>query len=141
MKHDICLDAGVLGIYFSVDCTAQVHALMNDVREGKVHSCIVKPVVSEVFFHLCKGQGVSEATTQLVNLFKLYPIELVDMDQELLFSAGKLRCQHASTLSYIDCMSIAYCLASGAAFHTTEKRLKRIPNSTIRRLQVVTYAW
>jgi predicted nucleic acid-binding protein len=114
---------------------------MNDMKNGNFSANVVKPVLSEVFFHLCTTRGASEATIQLKNLLDNYLIALVDLDRDLLFSAGKLRCQHASTLSYIDCMSIAYCLDSGAEFHTTEKKIKQIPHNTLARLRVVKYAW
>nr|MDO8115817.1 PIN domain-containing protein [Candidatus Sigynarchaeota archaeon] len=136
-----CIDSGVLDIYFSMNRSEKVKSLMDNVARRNVSAQVVKPVLSEVFFHLCKTRGAPEATIQLKNLLDNYPIELVDLDRDLLFSAGKLRCQHASTLSYIDCMSIAYCLDSGAEFHTTEKKIKQIPHNTLARLSIVTYTW
>jgi predicted nucleic acid-binding protein len=136
-----CIDAGVLGLFLSENCTRQVEMLMDAVENRAILACIVNPVISEVFFHQCTTRGAVEATVQLKNLLDDYPIEIVELNQELLFSAGKLRCQHASTLSYIDCMSIAYCLHAGAAFHTTEKTIKQIPHNTPARLHVVKYSW
>jgi predicted nucleic acid-binding protein len=137
----VCLDTGVLDIYFSSHLTEPVKMLMDDVRTGNLSAFIVMPVLSEIFFHLCRQNGASEAATQLTNFLNIFPIELVEPGRELLFSAGKIRCQHASTLSYIDCMSIAFCLSSGAEFHTIEKAIKQIPQNTLARLHVVTYAW
>ncbi|MBN2153547.1 MAG: PIN domain-containing protein [Candidatus Lokiarchaeota archaeon] len=137
----ICLDAGVLDLYLSETRTKQVKMLFDDVKNRTAHAHVVNPVLSEVFFHQCTTRGAKEAAIQLRNVLDNYPIELVELDVDLLFSAGKLRCQHASTLSYIDCMSIAYCLHSGAEFHTTEKTIKQIPHNTLARLRVVRYAW
>jgi predicted nucleic acid-binding protein len=137
----VCIDAGVLGLYLSENRTPQIKMLLNDVKNRLIQAYIVNPVLSEVFYHQCKKRGALETTIQLRNLLDNYPIELVELDRDLLFSAGKLRCQHQSILSYIDCMSIAYCLQSGAVFHTTEKKIKQIPQNTLARLHVVTYAW
>jgi predicted nucleic acid-binding protein len=137
----VCLDAGVLDFYMSENRTRQVKMLMDEVRNHVIQAYIMNPVLSEVFFHQCRTRGALEAAVQLKNLLDNYPIEFVDPDRDLLFSAGKLRCQHASTLSYIDCMSIAYCLDSGAEFHTTEKKIKQIPHNTLTRLRVVKYSW
>ncbi len=137
----VCIDTGVFDIYFSTHRTGQVKALMDDVKNGNVLAYVVKPVLSEIYFHLCRLSGASEAAIQLANLLDSYPIDLIDTNRELLFSAGKLRCQHASTLSYIDCISITFCLSSGASFHTTEKVIKQIPQNTLARLRVVKYAW
>jgi hypothetical protein len=134
-----CIDAGVLGLFLSENCTRQVEMLMDEIKNRTIQAHVVNPVISEVFFHQCTTRGALEATVQLKNLLDNYPIELVELNQELFFSAGKLRCQHASTLSYIDYMSIAYCLHSGAAFHTTEKTIKQIPHNTLARLRVVKY--
>ncbi len=137
----VCLDAGVLDLYLSENCTKQVEMLVDGVKKGSIQATIVNPVLSEVFFHQCTTRGAKEATMLLKNLLDDYPIECVELDRDLLFSAGKLRCQHASTLSYIDCMSIAYCLHSGAEFHTTEKTIKQVPHNTLARLRVVKYEW
>nr|MDO8088623.1 hypothetical protein [Candidatus Sigynarchaeum springense] len=137
----VCLDAGVLDLFLSENCTKQVEMLLDGVREGTVRASIVNPVLSEVFFHQCTTRGAKDAAILLKNLLDDYPIGCIELDRDLLFSAGKIRCQHASTLSHIDCMSIAYCLDSGAEFHVTEKTIKHIPQNTLARLRVVRYAW
>jgi hypothetical protein len=57
----------------------------------------------------------------------------------ILMAAGKMKCQHRTVLSYIDCMSIAHTLKMNIPFHTTEKKLKQIPGNVLQRLKVVKY--
>jgi hypothetical protein len=64
---------------------------------------------------------------------------LVNIKDDLIFSAGKLKCQNRKTLSYNDCLSIGFCLNNQAEFHTTEKNLKNIPNNTLKRLKTEIY--
>jgi predicted nucleic acid-binding protein len=135
----ICIDTGVLSIYFSTNKTAAVKSLMNDILGGKYRVAILKPVLVEEFFQICKDSGLQEANTQILNFMRNFPIDFVDLDESLILNAGKLKCQHASTLSYIDCMSIAFCLKQGAELHTTEKLLKQIPHNVLDRLRTVKY--
>ncbi|HME51789.1 MAG TPA: PIN domain-containing protein [Candidatus Lokiarchaeia archaeon] len=137
----ICLDSGVLGIYFSKDRTAEVKAIMDEIKAGKVSAYMLKHVLIEAYFHICKNQGVTEATTQITNFQSQYPINLVDLDDPLILHAGKLKCQHAQFLSYIDCITIAFSLRENAELHTTEKLLKQIPHNTLQRLRFVKYNW
>jgi predicted nucleic acid-binding protein len=71
----------------------------------------------------------------------VFPINFIDLDETLILHAGKLRCQHANTLSYNDCITIAFCLREGAELHTTEKLLKQIPHNVLQRLRIVKYIW
>ena len=114
---------------------------MGEIKAGKVSACMLKHVLIEAYFHICKDQGVTEATTQITNFQSQYPINLVDLDDPLIFHAGKLKCQHAQVLSYIDCITIAFSLCENAELHTTEKLLKQIPHNTLQRLQFVKYDW
>jgi predicted nucleic acid-binding protein len=135
----VCLDAGVLSIYFSNQRTPQIKGLMDLIKAGKLSAYMLKHVLVEVHFHLCKDQGVTEANTQIINFQTQYPVSLVDLDDSLVLHSGKLKCQHVGTLSYIDCMTIAFCLRENAELHTTEKLLKQIPNNTLQRLRFVKY--
>ncbi len=135
----ICLDAGILGILFSEDCTPEVTELFRAIKNGSCEARIMKPVLCEVFFHVCKVKGRESAETLLTSFLRKFPIIQVDLDESLLFFTGLLKCQHRDTLSYIDCMSIAYCLQNHATFHTTEKTIKNIPHNTLQRLTIVKY--
>ncbi|MEX2680280.1 MAG: PIN domain-containing protein [Candidatus Sigynarchaeota archaeon] len=139
--RNIYIDTGVLSNYFSSARAASVKALMDEIRDGKSRGYILKPVLVEVFYHICSDAGLQAANAQVVNFIRNFPIVLVDIDEPLILHAGKLKCQHAAVLSYIDCMSIAYCLRENIEFHTTEKLLKAIPHNTLQRLRVIKHSW
>ncbi len=137
----ICLDAGVLGIFFSTDCTQQVQELMNGIKNQTYQAHVLKSVLCESYYHVCEVNGREIATVQLSSLVRRYPLILVDLDESLIYFTGLLKCQHKNTLSYIDCMSIAYCLNNHIPFHTTEKTLTKILANTLQKLKVVKYQW
>ncbi len=134
-----CIDAGVLGIHFSDDPTQEVKELMDSVLTEKIIAYILRPILIEAYFHICKLKGVEVAQITIASFIQKYPVELVNITDDLIFSAGKLKCQNRKTLSYNDCLTIAFCLNNKAEFHTIEKNLKKIPNNTLRRLKTVTY--
>jgi hypothetical protein len=112
---------------------------MKEIAQEKVRACVFKPVLIEAFNHLCKAHGKESAKVQLMSFTRKFPVVQRDLDDSLVFTAGLLKCQHSKNLSYIDCISIAYCLNNKEEFHTTEKLLKRIPENTLKKLKVVKY--
>ena len=137
----ICIDTGVFSIYFSKNRSAKVKALFDNIKNNEFKAFVVKPVLIEVYFHICRIQGISEANVQLVSLMHNYDLNCVDLDEALILNAGKLKCQHPSALSLVDCMSIALCLKEKMEFHTTEKMVKKIPHPTLERLRIMKYDW
>src|SRR5271157_1820003 len=134
-----CVDTGILGIFFSKDCTSKVTTLVNQAVNGMVEMHVLKPVLCEAFYHVCKVEGKDLSSRRIATLIHEYPIIQVDLDESLIQLTGTLKCQHRESLSYIDCMSIAYCLNNRISFHTTEKTLKRILPETKRKLKIVAY--
>lgn len=135
----ICLDTGVLSIYFSKDVTKEVSNLMRKIMQKQVEAHVLKPVFVEVFWHLCRNHGTDAAKSILLSFLNQVPIEQVELSLPLIIKAGTIKCQKPSGLSYIDCMCIAYALNMKVPFHTTEKTLKTIPNLIRRRLNIVEY--
>jgi hypothetical protein len=137
----ICLDAGILSIYFSKDCSIKVTNLMKEIQRKKYDSNILKPVLCEAFYHLCKIEGKENASIKIISFLRKSPISQIDLEESLILLTGILKCQHRTTLSYIDCMSIAFCLNEKAVFHTTEKMIKKIQDYTIQKLKIETYSF
>ena len=135
----ICLDAGVLSIHFSQESTQKVINIMNSILKNNVKAYILKPILIEAYYHLCKLQGIEIAKISIGSFIKKYPIELIGITNDLIFSAGKLKCQNRKKLSYNDALTIAFCLNNQVEFHTTEKRLKKVPNNTLKRLKIKKY--
>ena len=141
LMKQICLDAGVLDIFFSEHCTKSVEILFDNILNHAIEAYILKPVIIESFLHVCKNKGKIPARLAILSFLKKYPINQVNLDENLIILAGELKCQNRKTLSYIDCMSIAFCLNQRIQFHTTEKQLKNIPNNTLNRLKIVKYSF
>ena len=138
---EICLDTGVLGIYLSINPGKKIQTLIQNIRKGLTKAFVLKPVLIEVFYHLCKIEGKEIASIKITNLKNKIPFNLVDLDDSLILKAGILKCQHRTTLSYINCMSIAFCLNTNTTFHTTEKLIKKIPNNTLNQLKIEKYSF
>ncbi|MEJ2276936.1 MAG: PIN domain-containing protein [Candidatus Lokiarchaeota archaeon] len=127
----VCLDAGVLGIHLSRDTTKEVNDLMNAILKKEIQAYLVKSILIESYYHLCKLKGIEIAKIVITSFLKTYPVELISIGEDLIFSAGKLKCQNRKILSYNDCLCIAFCLNNKVEFHTTEENLKNIPDNTL----------
>jgi predicted nucleic acid-binding protein len=139
MKNEICIDSGIFSIFFSNTCTHRVLELMAKVKNGDLTGQLISPLVCEIYYHACKVYGQDQARILLNSTLVDYCIEIIDPDKSLLFMAGLLKCQHRTTLSYNDCLAIAYCLNMKLEFHTTEKKLKEIPGNVLQKLKTVKY--
>ncbi len=137
----VLLDAGILGIFFSSDSTTPVQELFDSLEANKIEARVLKPMLCEAFFHICKSEGKDAAEAKLASMMRRYPIIQEKIDSPTINLAGMIKCQHRDRLSYIDCMNIAFCLNNKLAFHTTEKCLKQILPETRKRLRVVSYTF
>ena len=135
----VCIDAGVLSIYFSDSPTEKVKKLMGAILAEEIMAYILRPILIENYFHICKLNGIDVAQIKIASFIIKYPVKLIKPTDVLIFSAGKLKCQNRKTLSYNDCLSIAFCLNNNVEFHITEKNLKKIPNNTLKRLKTEKY--
>jgi predicted nucleic acid-binding protein len=134
-----CIDAGVLDIFFSENPTQKVSDLMDSILTEDIKAYLLRPILVESYYHICKLKGIEIAQITIASFIQKYPVDLVNITSDLIFSAGKLKCQNRKTLSYNDCLSIGFCLNNKVEFHTTEKNLKNIPNNTLKRLKTETY--
>ncbi len=137
----ICVDAGVLSIYFSDDTSKKVMDLIQKIKQGEYKCFLLGPVLIEVYWNICKFSGIESARILLSNFLRDIPHEIVPANESLIYTAGKIKCQHRTTLSYNDCMSIAFCLKNNITFHTHEKNLKKIPYNTLERLKIARYSF
>ena len=114
---------------------------MEGIQNRTILAYLPKPVLIEAFFHVCKNDGKEIAKITLANFLEKYPLNLIEFGTNLILHAGQLKCQHRNSLSYIDCMGIAIALNRKIPFHTTEKKLTKIPNHVLNKLKVVTYSF
>ena len=129
-----CLDAGVLSLYLMKNTPKEITSLMESVRKDPDNTFIAKEIMIEVYKHLCVLKGNSFANSILQSFYSTFNIKLIDLNHELIAKAGKLKCQYRTKLSYNDCIAIAISLQKRAIFHTTEKKLPKIPH-----LRVISY--
>ncbi len=137
----ICLDTGVLVLFFIENAPDRIVKLLVDLEKGTIHSQVLAPVLCEVYFHLCRSKGKDYASMKTSSLPVAYSIEIVPVDMRLTIRAGQLKCQYQHAVSYNDCLSIAHCLETKITFHTTEKKLKAYPGSILEQLKVIKYSW
>ena len=135
----ICLDTGIITQYLSENPPAAIQDTLNRVINGKLECHILNSVFVEIYNQICKWKGVEFSRIAVTSFSLKVPFVKIALDDQIVLSAGILKCQHRTTLSYIDCMSIAYCLNNKIEFHTTEKTLKHIKHNTLDKLKVKTY--
>ncbi|MCF2140525.1 MAG: PIN domain-containing protein [Candidatus Lokiarchaeota archaeon] len=138
-KSSVCLDTGIIVLFTSKDPNEKIIQLFNSIREKEKTAFTMKTTIIEVINHLCILQGKSLALIRVAELLEEYPIIQVELNNQIINQAGILKCKHRTTLSYNDCISIAFCLIESISFHTTEKKIKKIPHNTLNKLQVVKY--
>ena len=137
----ISLDTGVISIFLSNNPTNQVISLMEGISKGEISAYLPKTVLIEAFFHVCKNDGLENAKVTLVNFLAKYPLNLVEFDENLIYFAGQLKCQHRNSLSHINCMGIAIALTKKTPFHTTKKKIKNITSNVLQKLKIVKYSF
>ncbi len=139
----ICLDTGVISIFFADKCpdSKRVEDLFEGTLNNKYQINILSPVLSEAFYHICIQKGKISARTEILSLTKNYPINLIELNEDLIISAGELKCRYRNLLSYIDCFSISFRLIHQIPLHTTEKKIDTLPQDLQKRFPIVSYKW
>ncbi|HUY00774.1 MAG TPA: hypothetical protein VMV49_14530 [Candidatus Deferrimicrobium sp.] len=128
MNRDICLDTGFITLFYSKTPPIEISNLMNEVKQKKIKAYVVWPILIEVYKQLCILEGKVFAESTITSFINNYPVILVNFDISLVLKAGALKCQYRRTLSYNDCIVIAYSLNKKLTLHTTEKDIPKIPN-------------
>lgn len=133
----ICLDTGPITLHFTKDEPKDISKLMKDIKQQKTEAHIISPILVEVFKHLCIAKGKSFAESSIGTLQRNYPLKIVDLTNDIILKAGGLKCQYRRTLSYFDCLVIAYALNERLVLHTTEKKLPSILNLKVKKYQFI----
>jgi len=141
--NSICLDTGIFSIYFEQDSRDKhkVMDLFQSIKNGQKIAHVMSPVISELYYHLCKAHGKESATASVLSMLNVYPLELINPNIDDLLLAGQIKCDDRVHLSYVDCLSIAHSLNAKIPFYTTEKFLKQIPEKMLNRLKIVSFWW
>ncbi|TFF88527.1 MAG: type II toxin-antitoxin system VapC family toxin [Promethearchaeota archaeon] len=126
MKNSICLDTGIITQFYSKEPPRDIIVLMNNVKKNDYNCKILYPILVEAYYHMCKFLGKIGAETRIASFIEKYPVNLVNLNKSLIFKAGELKCQYSNSLSYNDCIIIAYALNKKITIHTTEKGLNKL---------------
>ena len=113
--------------------------LLKNIFQLKTVAYILKPILIESYYHLCKVRGSDHAEFTIKSFLTKYPIKIEQISENLIYSAGKIKCQNRKMLSYNDSLVIAFCLNKNITLYTTEKNLKDKSNTTLKRLRVKTF--
>lgn len=117
MNKKICIDTGLLVLFFDENAPKLIENLWNSVEKKEISVVVLQPTISEAIYHLCRNNGKDYAISKLKSLLVRYEIKIITLDEKLLFQAGILKCQNRETLSYNDCFSISYCLQENIPFY------------------------
>jgi predicted nucleic acid-binding protein len=139
----VCLDTGVVSLIFCKDPPdrTKIQKIFTGSLENQYEIYILSPIFSELFYHLCVINGKFEARTKILSLKKNYPINVVDISEDIFLYAGELKCKYRNLVSYIDCFCIAFCSLYKIEFHTTEKKIKKIPFEVQNCFKLISYCW
>lgn len=105
---------------------------MDDIKKNPENTYIAKEILIESYKHLCVLKGNDFANSVLQSFYNTFNVKLIDLTKELIFKAGKLKCQYRKKLSYNDCIAIAISIQKKAIFHTTEKSMLKIPHLKVK---------
>jgi predicted nucleic acid-binding protein len=125
MLPRVCIDAGMITQYYARDCPANISALFEEIKKGKVTAFVPMVILVEAFFNICKLKGKTVAEFSMNNFMETLPVEIIQVEKDIMFKAGALKCQFRRTLSYNDCTMIALALNRKLTLHTTEKEIKK----------------
>ena len=137
--NEVCLDAGLLGIFFSKEISSEAKELLKNISQSKTVAYILKPILIESYYHLCKIRGSNYAESIIKSFLIKYPLRIESISENLIYSAGKIKCQNRKILSYNDSLAISFCLNNNITFYTTEKNLKDKSNTTLSKLRIKTF--
>ena len=73
-----CLDTGIIALFYSKDAPKPILKLMKEIKEEKIEAYIVLPIITEVFFHICKLNGKVAAESTIASFLNSYPIKMVN---------------------------------------------------------------
>jgi predicted nucleic acid-binding protein len=134
MVKEICLDTGVITLFFMKNPPPEISDLFNSFIAKTFLPHILPPVMIEAYKHFTLARNKAFAQQCINTFLETYPHVLVQFDKALILKTGELKVDFSSELSYVDASLIAYALLNKMELHTTEKDFPEIP-----RLKAIQY--
>ena len=87
------LDTGVISLYLTQDITEEIKTLFSKIKSGTIEAYCVKPILTEVFYHLCQKRGLESAKAIFFAFLTQTPLIKIDLTEDLIARAGTLKYQ------------------------------------------------
>jgi predicted nucleic acid-binding protein len=100
-----------------------VAGILHDLVEHKVAGFMSVINWGEIYYNVARGQGLEEAERVLAQLSR-YPLQLVEADKALTYSAAGLKAVHP--IAYADCFAAALSLKLKATLVTGDPEFRRL---------------
>ena len=88
-----CFDTGCFGIFYGTDIPSKqkITSILNKTCTKEYEVYVLKPVLSEVFYHLCLFNGIEYARMKILSLTHIYPLIQVTLNDDLITKTGELK--------------------------------------------------
>nr|MDO8117939.1 hypothetical protein [Candidatus Sigynarchaeota archaeon] len=111
--------------FYARNCPETISAVFAGIKNGETQAFVPAGILIESYYNMCNLSGKGAAEANLNNFMEKLPVEVVQIEKDVLFKAGVLKCQFRHDLSYNDCTAIALSLNWKLVLHTTEKEIKK----------------
>lgn len=116
------LDSSVLLLYIAGD--NRVEELVNRINDGVSEGYMLEPCVSEIYAKLNEKLGVATAN-KVLEAIKNSKIKVIDVDYELMKSAGELKSIQKGKLSMIAAYMIVLAKNLNAVLVTSDETIQK----------------
>ncbi|BFH74202.1 type II toxin-antitoxin system VapC family toxin [Sulfurisphaera javensis] len=122
------LDTGFFINYFTGKCEA-CRKVIEEAYANKVTCLTTYLNLTELFYLFAKRYG-KESAINYLNLIKKSPINVVNLDDELVVKAGELKLKY-NTLSLVDVFIIALAEREKGKIYTTDSEISKVHKDTV----------
>ena len=116
------LDSSVLLLYIAGD--NRVEELVNKINDGVAEGYMLEPCVSEIYAKLNEKLGVA-TSNKVLEAIKNSRIKVIDVDYELMKSAGELKSMQKGKLSMIAAYMIVLAKNLNAVLVTSDEIIQK----------------
>lgn len=118
------LDTFALLVYLQDEpIAAHIEKLLENARKGKCRLCLSLINLGEILYITERRGGVAKAQDTLA-LIRQLPIEVLPVDEQLVFSAAHIKANH--TLSYADSFAVSIAINENAVILTGDPEFEAV---------------
>ena len=127
------LDSSVLLLYIAGD--NRVEELVNRINDGVAEGYMLEPCISEIYAKLNEKLGVATAN-KVLEAIKNSRIKVIDVDYELMKSAGELKSIQKGKLSMIAAYMIVLAKNLNAVLVTSDETIQKTSETKVEFVKV-----